>query len=368
VGEVNRKFANLLVNYCVGIKKFDEVLIRVGIEAYDFVKYLWRAVIEKCAYPRLEVRDDELTEIFFRYSPKELLEYYSRINEYLMENIDVIITVLGPRHSKPLVGIDPQRIALHSRTNRKLTEIFLRRESEGKLRWVVTAYPVPSLAQEAGMSLIDYREFVFKALKLHTRDPIKEWMRQAEFQDRVANLLSKVDELRFIGNDTDLLLKVGGRTWVNDDGKNNMPGGEVFSAPHEDSVEGVITFTYPAIWSGVEVEGVRLRFSRGVVTEAKAVRGEEFLKKILSTDEGAKRVGEVAFGLNYDITKFTKSILFDEKIGGTIHIALGSAYPKTGGKNKSSIHWDMIRDMRDGKVLADGDVIYENGRFVREVI
>ncbi len=366
--DVNSKFAKLVVDYCVELKKFDEVLVRVGIGAYEFTKYLWKAIVERSAYPRLEVRDDELNEIFFRYSPKELLEYYSKINEYIMENIDAIITVLGPKHSKPLVGIDPQRISLYSRTNRKITEIFLRRESEGKLRWVVTAYPVPSLAQEACMSLIDYREFVFKALKLYTDDPIKAWIKQAEFQERIANMLNKVDELRFVGKDTDLLLKVSGRIWINDDGKNNMPGGEVFSAPHEDSVEGVITFTYPAIWSGVEVEGIRLKFRRGEVIEAKAVKGEEFLNKILATDEGSKRVGEVAFGLNYDIQRFTKSILFDEKIGGTIHIALGSAYPKTGGKNKSSIHWDMIRDMRDGKVLADGDVIYENGKFIREVI
>ncbi|MEM1844866.1 MAG: aminopeptidase, partial [Ignisphaera sp.] len=167
-----------------------------------------------------------------------------------------------------------------------------------------------------------------------------------------------------VSEDTDLVVKVGGRTWINDDGKNNMPGGEVFTAPHEDSAEGYITFTYPAIYGGVEVEGIRLRFRNGNVIDAYAMKGDEFLKKILEVDEGVKKIGELAFGLNYNINRFTKQILFDEKIGGTIHIALGSAYLRTGGRNVSAVHWDMIKDMRDGLVYADGDLVYKNGKFV----
>ncbi|MEM4498913.1 MAG: aminopeptidase, partial [Sulfolobales archaeon] len=175
-------------------------------------------------------------------------------------------------------------------------------------------------------------------------------------------------ELRFLGDGVDLTLRVDGRKWINDDGRKNMPGGEVYTAPIEDSAEGFIVFTYPAIWRGVEVEGVKLVFKHGVVVDATAVKGEQFLKKILSVDEGSRRIGEIAFGLNYGIDAFTKQILLDEKMGGTIHLALGSAYPTTGGTNKSAIHWDLIKDMRHGKVFADGDLIYSEGKFLSDVI
>ncbi len=363
-----KKFADLILDYCVSVKKLDEVLIGASYEAFPLIRELWRGIVSRGAYPRLVLEDEVLTEIFYKYATKELLNYLSKIDEFIIENIDVRIRILSSTHTKPLINVDPERIKQRSQATRKLTEIFMRRDGEGNLRWVVTVYPTRSLAQEAGMSPLEYEEFVFRALKLHKDNPIDEWRKQAEWQEKIINFLNKVSELRYVAPDTDLTLKVDGRVWINDDGKKNMPGGEVFSAPHEDSVEGYITFTYPAIWRGIEVEGVKLIFRRGVVVEAYAKRGEEFLRKVLEVDEGAKRVGEVAFGLNYDINRFTKEILFDEKIGGTIHIALGAAYPSTGGKNKSSIHWDMIKDMRKGKVYADGDLVYENGRFIKEVI
>lgn len=204
-------------------------------------------------------------------------------------------------------------------------------------------------------------------MKLYEDDPVAAWVNQANTQQRIVDALSKVSELRIVGHDTDIVLRVDGRVWINDDRKNNMPG-EVFTGPHEDSVEGVIRFDFPAIWRGIEVRNARLVFRRGEVVEAEAELGNEFLKKMLETDEGARRVGEVAFGLNYDITRYTKEILFDEKIGGTIHMALGASYIKTGGTNKSSIHWDLIKDMKKGKVFADGELIYENGRFLMEVL
>ena len=244
----------------------------------------------------------------------------------------------------------------------------MRRDFEGSLRWVVTIYPTKALAQEAGMSLITYEDFIYKALKLYEDDPINAWVSQSRFQEKVINMLGRVSELRFLGSDIDLTLRVDGRKWVNDDGRRNMPGGEVYTAPIEDSVEGYVVFTYPVIWRGIEMDGVKLVFRRGEVVNASATKGEEFLKKIVDVDEGAKRVGEVAFGLNYDIDRFTKQILLDEKIGGTIHLALGSAYLVAGGTNKSAIHLDLIKDLRDGKVFADGDLIYSNGRFVSDIL
>lgn len=361
-------YSNLILDYCVNIRKFNEVVIQASIEAFPLVREVWKGVVLRGGYPRFIVVEDILTEILYRYAMQELLEYVSPIDKFIMEKVDVMVSILSPTHSKPLVGIDPNRIKIRSKALSGIRETFLRRDGMGELQWVIAPYPTRAMAQEAGMSIIEFEEFVYRAIKLHTENPIDAWIRQGKMQERVINLLSKVDELRIINSDTDLTVKIGGRNWINDDGKNNMPGGEVFTAPHEDSIEGRIVFNYPAVYSGVEVEGIKLEFRRGEVVAASALKGEEFLKKLIEVDVGAKRVGELAFGLNYDITKFTKEILFDEKIGGTIHLALGSAYLKTGGVNKSSIHWDMIKDMRKGKVYADGDLIYENGRFIKDFI
>ena len=362
------KMAKLLVNYCTEVKEGDEVLVTASFEAFPLVKELWKEIVSAGGYPRLAVSDDELREIFFRYGKESLLTHYSKIDEFLLENIDVRISVLSSTHTKPLIGVDPQKIQTRSKALRKLTEIFMRRDAEGSLRWVVTAYPTHAMAQEAAMGPVEFKEFVFRALKLHAEDPVQEWITQSRWQEKIVNLLNKVSELRIVGENTDITVRVDGRIWINDDGKNNMPGGEVFTGPHEDGVDGYIKFTYPAVWGGNEVEGVKLVFRKGEVVEAYAEKGEEFLRKMIETDEGSKRLGEVAFGLNYDIKRNTKEILFDEKIGGTIHMALGAAYPSTGGKNVSAIHWDMVKDMWKGKVYADGDLIYLNGKFLEDVI
>jgi len=324
--------------------------------------------VSRGGYPITRISDELLAEAFYRYAPESVLKYVPKIERFIMENADALIRVLSSTHTKYLASVDPAKIKTASSARRELTEIFMKRSAEGSLKWVVTAYPTKALAQEADMSFSEYADFVFKAVKVDKEDPVSEWRKQAEFQAKVAEFLSKVSELRFVGPGMDITFGVEGRKWVNDDGKHNMPGGEVFTAPLEDNAEGYIEFTYPAIWQGREVEGVRLVFKKGVVVEASARRSEEFLRKMLGTDEGAKRVGELAFGLNYDVNRFTKSILFDEKIGGTIHIALGTAYPECGGENKSAIHWDMVRDIKDSKVYADGDLVYDSGRFIKEVL
>lgn len=358
------KFAELLIDYCTGVRDGDEVIILATYEAYPLIRELWKGVVLRGGYPRVNLADEVLTELFYRYAPESLLRHYSKIDEFIVENIDVRISILSSTHTKPLVNIDPEKVKIRAQTTAKLTEIFMRRDAEGSLRWVVTAYPTRALAQEAGMSPLEFEEFVFKALKLYRDDPVKAWVEQASWQERIVDLLKKVGELRFVGDDLDLTVNVDGRTWINDDGKVNMPGGEIFTAPHEDSVDGYIKFDYPAIWRGVEVKGVKLIFKKGEVVDAKAEVGENFLRKMLETDEGARRVGELAFGLNYDIDRPVKEILFDEKIGGTIHLALGSSYLKTGGKNKSAIHWDLIRNMEKSEVYADGELIYKNGKFI----
>ncbi|MEM0340867.1 MAG: aminopeptidase [Acidilobaceae archaeon] len=362
------KFARLIVDYSTGISKGDEVVIRFGIEALPFVRTLVKIIVERGGYPRLELFDEESQEIFYKYAPRETLEYLSPIDKTIYEKMNALINVLSYSHAKYLIGVDPERIKIRNAATRELSEIFMKRDGEGSLKWTVTIYPTRALAQEAGMSILDYEDFVYRALKLYREDPISAWRDIGAKQERLAEKLSKMSELRILDSDTDLTLSVAGRTWINDDGKKNMPGGELFTGPIEESVEGRIAFTYPSIWRGYEVEGIRLVFRKGEVVEASATKGENLLKKILEVDEGARRVGEFAFGLNYDINKFTKQILLDEKIGGTIHLALGSGYITTGSKNKSAIHWDMIKDMSKAKVYGDKELIYENGKFLWEVL
>ncbi len=362
------KFASLLVNYCIEAKEGEEVLISGSYETLPLLVETVRALAERNAFPHVFIRDELIEEVFFRHASEKLLSYVPKLDKFLIENIDATIRILAPTHTRHLTSIDPEKQRLYAAARREIRNIFLKRAAEGKLRWVVTAFPTRALAQEADMSFTDYAEFVFRAIKLHEPDPIAAWNKQAELQQKIADFLAKVKELRIVGEAVDLYLRVDGRKWINDDGKNNMPGGEVFTAPHEDSVEGFIEFEFPAIYGGRLVEGIKLVFRRGIVVEARALRGEDLLHRLLQADEGARRVGEFAFGLNYDITRFTREILFDEKIGGTLHLALGSAYPETGGKNVSSIHWDMIKDGKRLRVYADGDLVYENGKFLTSVL
>ena len=362
------KLADLLAEYCVSIQRGQEVLYNSTYEALPLALEVVRALVSRGAYPIIMLGDELLSEVRYRYATEDVLKHVSKVEKFIMENIDATISVVSSTHTKHLASIDPEKIKIASAARKELTEIFMRRSAEGSLKWVVTAYPTKALAQEAGLSYTDYAEFVYRSLKVDRENPIEEWRKQAELQEKVANLLSRVSELRFVGPEMDLRVRVEGRKWINDDGRHNMPGGEVFTAPIEDSAEGYIEFTYPAIWRGREVDGIKLVFKEGEVVEARARKDEEFLRKMVETDEGARRIGELAFGLNYDVKRFTKSILFDEKIGGTIHLALGAAYPECGGKNVSAIHWDMIRDMKDSRVYADGDLIYENGRFIVDIL
>ncbi len=363
------RLARLIVEYCIEVREGDEVVINAGIEAIPLVREIVKHLVERKGYPLLiNLSDESITEIFYKYAPREVLEHVSDLEKEMLKKINASINILSPSHTKPLNTVDPEKIKLRSIARKELTKIFMERSARKELRWVVAPYPTKALAQEAGMSYLDYVDFVFHATYADVEDPIEKWKEIARYQQRIADFLNRVSELKYEGPGIDLYLRVDGRRWINDDGKYNMPGGEVFSAPIEDSVEGWVEFDYPAIWRGVEVEGVKLVFRKGVVVEAHAVKGEEFLLKMLETDEGAKRLGEIAFGLNRNITRFTREILFDEKLGGTIHMALGAAYPETGGKNVSAIHWDMIKGMGRHRIYADGDLVYENGDFLKDVI
>lgn len=358
------EYGKLIVNYCARVSPKDEVNIVATPASIEVVRSIYKHTVINGGYPRVNLSDDMMTELFYRFASDELLSYYSRIDEFMLENVNAMIRIIAPTHTKPLINIDPNKIAMRERATKKLSEIFMRRDGEGSLKWVVTIYPTEASAQEANMSPYEWRELVFSSLKLYHENPIAAWEKQAEAQEKIAQKISKVKEIRVVGPGTDLILRVDGRKWINDDGRYNMPGGEVFTAPLEDSAEGTIAFDIPSLWRGMEIRNVRLTFSKGSVVDYDAELGRDLIGKLLNVDEGAKRIGEFAFGLNYDIKRYSKIILLDEKIGGTIHVALGAAYVSTGGTNTSSIHLDLIKDMRNAVVYGDGEVIYKNGEFV----
>ncbi len=359
------KIAEVLVQYSLEVKPGENVIIRSTTLGEPLVRAVYREVLRAGAHPHVALTPSDLDEIFYKEASEEQLRYVSPLNAWIVDNFDVFVHIGAANNTKALTHIDPQRIALARQAQRDLNMRFLQRAAEGQLRWVYTLFPTPAYAQDAEMAFGDYVEFVFGACLPDPEDPIGYWQRKAEEQARIIEWLSQRDEIHVIAEGTDLRLRTKGRTWISADGKENFPDGEVFTAPIEDSVEGHITFSYPAVYNGREVEGVQLWFEKGKVVKATARRGEEFLLKMLDTDEGARRVGEFAIGTNDGIQVFTRNILFDEKIKGTVHMALGMAYPESGGTNESAIHWDMVCDLRrGGKIYADGDLFYENGEFV----
>jgi aminopeptidase len=301
--------------------------------------------------------------MLLRLGSDEQLGFVSELDRLEMERVDARLVVRAPENAGALAGVPAERITRQRRARQVLFDTMLARKAAKQLATCLTQFPTNAAAQEAGMSLRDYEEFVFRACFADQPDPVAAWQKLSAEQQRYVDFLDTVRQVRIEGPETELRLSVAGRKWVNSDGRANFPSGEVFTGPVEDSAEGRIAFDIPAGYMGRPVEGVKLEFEAGRVTKARAERGEDVLLKVLDTDAGARLLGEFAFGLNYGIDRPTRNILFDEKIGGTIHLALGAGYPETGSRNKSAIHWDMIEDMKQGRVWADGKVVYESGRF-----
>jgi aminopeptidase len=283
----------------------------------------------------------------------------------MVEQMDAAISLWGQDNTKSLSQFDPQRQAAASQARKRLTTRFLDRAAKSELRWVGSQFPCHAAAQDAQMSLTAYEKFVYEAGLLHLPDPAAAWREISQRQQRIVDCLNGRHEIRFTTpQGTDLKLGVAGRTWINCDGHENFPDGEVFTGPIENATEGVVCYSFPAVHGGHEVDGIRLSFHEGRVVDAQATKGEAFLHAMLDQDGGARTLGEIAIGTNYAVREYTRNTLFDEKIGGTFHAALGAAYPESGGKNQSGLHWDMVCDLRQGgKIFADGELISENGRF-----
>ncbi len=357
------KLAKLCIRYSVDLKSKEKVLIQGSELAFPLINELYKECLLADAYP-LILPELDVEYTFYRYAKEHQLKFVSPFEKFIVENIDVHIYLWCPPSPKGLANIDPSKITLNKASKKEIMEIYLRRDFEGKLKWNVLPYPIKAQAQEAMISLTEYEDFVYKSCLVDKKDPITEWKEIRQHQEKICNFLNQADRIHVIGEDTDLTFNVKNRKWINCWGERNMPDGEVFTGPIEGSTNGTIRFTYPVIYSGREVEDVNLTFKDGKVVKALAAKDNEFLQQALKVD-GADRIGEAAIGTNYAITKFTKNMLFDEKMGGTIHIALGASMPRSGGLNKSPIHIDMLKDMkRNSEIYADDRLFYKNGRFL----
>ncbi|MCS7069662.1 MAG: aminopeptidase [Meiothermus sp.] len=352
------RFANLLVEYCLDLQPGQTVLIEAEPAALPLLEALQEGVLQRGAYAVVQLFPAAVSRPFFLYGG-EWLNQPPLPQMRLMEHVDASLRIESAQNPLELAEVPPARLAQFRNGWRPY------QQARARKRWCLTLYPTPGYAQQAGMSTAGFRAFVERALYLDRPDPVAAWRELSAFQAALIERLQRVKEIRLQAEGTDLRLRVEGRTWINSDGRRNMPSGEVFTGPLEASAEGEVRFNLPVVVSGQRVAGVRLRFREGQVVEARAEVGEEYLHKMLEADPGARYLGELGIGTNYGINRSTGLILYDEKIGGTVHLALGQSYPETGGKNTSSIHWDLILDLRPGgRVLADGQVLQENGQFV----
>src|SRR3989344_5029480 len=346
------KTAKILVEYSTEVKRGDKVIIDAGVQALPLVKEIYKLCIQKGAYVKLNLGASGFTEIFYKYASQEQLEHFPEMAMNEAKHGDVFFSIGAPLNTRSLTSIDPKKMAVRSKITNKISEEIL------KKRWVLFYYPTNAQAQEADMSLEEFEDFVYNAT-------IQDWAKISEDENKLKEILDNGKEVRIIGKNTDLKFSIEGRQAVKGDGRNNMPCGEVFIAPVEGSTRGNVEFSFPAVRGGRMVEGVKLKFENGRVVEASATKNETFLKEMLNMDDGAKYLGEFGIGFNPNIQRFVKSILFDEKISGSIHLALGRAYKEGGGTNESALHWDIIKDLRDGgKIIIDGKVIQDNGKFL----
>ncbi len=363
-----QKLAEVLVNYSVGVKKDQLVRITGPIPAKPLMTELFRNVIQAGGHPFLRIAIEEANEIFLKHASDEQLQYISPIAKLEGETIDCSITIWAEENTRAMTNVDPKRMGIQSAARKPLFNTFMQRAASGALRWSGTQFPTQASAQDAEMSLSEYENFVFGAGLLDHPDPVASWKKISQRQQKLADFLNgKRDYHVVAANGTDVRMSVAGMTWINCDGHENFPDGEVFTGPVIDSVNGQINFSFPAVHHGRECDGVKLTFKDGKVVNASATKGQDFLFSMLDTDAGSRFLGECAIGTNFGITRYTRNTLFDEKIGGTVHFALGAGYPETGNSNESGLHWDMVVDLRQGGfVEIDGEKVNIDGRFTKE--
>jgi aminopeptidase len=358
--------AKLLVRYSLGLKKDEWVEIIGPYLAEPLLLACQVEALRAGAHVSMRVLLPDSGYLFYKHATDRQLRFISPLEKVMTEKRDAMLFIWGGWNTKELTGIDPKRMAIVQAARKELFARRLQREAKGQFRWVGTMFPTDSSAQDAEMSRSEYEAFVYGAGMVDRPNAIAHWRGVSRRQAKIARFLNRLATVRIVGPDTDITFKTGGRKWVNCDGHVNFPDGEVFTSPRENETEGHIRYSFPAVYGGKEVHNVRLTFRKGRVVESRADKNEELLKAMVRADDGASRVGELAFGTNYSIRRFTKNTLFDEKIGGTMHVAIGAALPEAGGRNKSGVHWDMVCDTRRGFIVyGDGRPMMKDGRFLR---
>jgi len=361
---IHIKYAHLLVNYCLEIQRGDHFYLKSTTLAEPLVREVYRAAVRAGANVEVDLAFRGRDRIFMEEATGQQLEYISPTYHKAMHEFDAYLFIRAPFNLRGDASADPEKVKITKKAGAAINQAYFARTATRELRRSLCQYPTMAAAQNAGMSLEAYEQFVFNACKLNAPDPIAAWLEVREFQKQIVDVLNKAEKIRYKGEGIDISFSTKGRTWINSDGQTNMPSGEVYTSPVEDSVNGVVNFSYPAVYMGHEVENVTLWVKDGHIEQWEAKRGQDFLDRIFAI-EGTRRFGEAAIGTNYDINRFTKNILFDEKIGGTIHMAIGQSYLQAGGKNKSSIHWDMIGNMKNGgEIFANDEKIYDSGKFL----
>jgi aminopeptidase len=365
VSERLAKLADVLVGYSTAVGPGDVVRIEGHAPTTTLIRELYRSTLQAGGHPTGSLVLDETVEALLDEGGDAQVEWVPLDIRWNLEHGDVWIALDGPENTRNLSGVDAAKMAKRVKAREPYQHRYLERFARGEFRWVLCGYPSQASAQDAGMSVDEFAELLYVAAFLDAEDPVAAWQEFGEELERVGSMLETRRELRVVGEDTDLMLGVEGRTWIRSKGKANLPDGEVFTGPVETSLQGTIRFSFPAMIRGRQAEDVVLRFEDGEVVEATARRGEGFLREMIAMDDGARRAGEFAFGLNRAVTEYTGSLLLDEKIGGTVHLALGRSVPGTGGENASALHWDMVCDLRSGgEVYADGELVYRDGAFL----
>lgn len=365
-----QKYAKILVEHSTHVVPGDRILIEATTAAEPLIRELFIQILERGGIPHPMVAIPGMMpfsqdELYLTYAKDTQLDFVPTFYKLAYDQFEGRIRIHSATNTRGTTNIDALQAQRRSKALSPITEAQMRRGAEGTFKWVTTLYPTDAYAQDAGMSLKEYEDFVFRAVHAQEDDPIAYWNSTSDEQQKAIDFLSDKGQVVLRGPNVDLTLSIKGRKFSNSIGVYNMPDGEIFTGPVEESVNGWVKFTYPAIYGGVAVEGAELTFSNGRVTTAKAEKNEDYLIKMLESDAGSRYLGEFAIGTNRDINRFTGNILFDEKIGGSFHMALGAGYPETGSRNKSAIHWDMICDLRqDSEITADGQPFYKNGQFV----
>ena len=357
--------AKILVRHSTEVVAGDVCVIEGEAAAEPLLQAIYEEVLRAGGNPIVQMAMASQSEAYFELATDEQLDWVSPVSQWTVDHADVRFAVMASENTRALSGVEPERQTRRRAATRQLMARSMERSAAGEYRWALTLFPTNAYASDARMSLSSYEDFFFDACLADFEDPVGAWKNQSENTERLRDWIQGRSEVHVVGPGTDIKLGIEGRSFVASGGKRNMPDGEFFTGPVEDSTEGEITFHLPATYGGHEVSGVRFRFEGGKVVDASAEQGEEFLISMLDTDEGSRRLGELGIGTNYGIERGTGEILLDEKIGGTVHLAVGSSYPETGGVNESAIHWDMICDLRQGgRIEVDGDLLQEDGKFV----